>query len=132
MITTIGASAIGRWVVASLSAGLAAAEGEPILSPFSQCEWTGGELVDPRRTKRSGFVLALIWVFVGSISHLVAQVERIEAQIGPLSLAAMRAGAQLTREPASLPAHQVEDPHQADWSRVRALEAGTDITLTVK
>ena len=74
--------------------------------------------MDRRRTLQSGFVLALVGVFVGSVSHVVAQAERIEAQIGPLSLAAMRAGARLASEPASSPAQQVEDPHQADWSRV--------------
>jgi hypothetical protein len=43
----------------------------------------------------------------------------------------MRAAAQLASEPVPSPAQQVEDPHQADWSRVRTLEAGTKITLTV-
>jgi len=80
---------------------------------------------------QSGFALALVWVFVGSISRVAAQAERIETPIGPLGLAAMRAATQLASKPASLPAQPAEDPHQADWSRVRALEAATDITLTV-
>ena len=59
---------------------------------------------------QSGFVLALMGVFVGAISHVAAAAERIEAPIRPLSEAAMRAAA-------------------SDWATVQALQPSTPITV---
>ena len=81
---------------------------------------------------KSALSLTLIVCLVGSAIPLAAQERFVEPTSGPIARAVARESARIAQSAAGDAARQAGTLKDSDWSRVRRIAPGTEVTVTVR